>query len=64
MKIRLVLIELFPADRQTDRQADMVKLIVVFCNFRTHLKNQNMDFENKFATFFGSGCKHQTNFLL
>ena len=32
MKIRLVGTELFYADRRTDRQTDMTKLIVVFRN--------------------------------
>jgi hypothetical protein len=30
MKIRPVGAELFPSDRQTDRQADMAKLIIAF----------------------------------
>jgi len=33
MKIRPVRAELFNADRETDRQTDMTKLIVVFRNF-------------------------------
>jgi len=33
MKIRPVRVELFHADRQTDRQTDMTKLMVAFRNF-------------------------------
>jgi len=35
MKIRPVAAELFHADKQTNRKADMTKLIVAFCNSAT-----------------------------
>jgi hypothetical protein len=39
MKISLVVAEFFHVDRQTDRQRDMTKLIVVFRNFGNEPKN-------------------------
>jgi hypothetical protein len=39
MKIRLVGVELFCADRQTDGQTDTTKLIVAFRNFANAPKN-------------------------
>jgi hypothetical protein len=40
MKISPVGAELFHADRQTQRQTDMTKLIVVLSNFANSRKNQ------------------------
>jgi hypothetical protein len=39
MKIRLVAAKLFHANVQTDRQAEMTKLIVAFRNFTSAPKN-------------------------
>jgi hypothetical protein len=39
VKIRPVGAELFRADRRTDRQTDMAKVIVFFFNLRTHLES-------------------------
>jgi hypothetical protein len=39
MKIRPVGAELFLADKQTDRQADMAKLIIASCKFSNAPKN-------------------------
>jgi len=42
MKIHLVEAELFPADRQTDRQTDMMKLIVAIGNFANAPANSSL----------------------
>jgi hypothetical protein len=43
IKIRIVGVELFHADRKLDRQAGMMKLIVAFRNFTNELKNKVLD---------------------
>jgi len=43
MKIRPLGAELFHADRWTDRRTDMMKVIVIFCNFANALKITNFD---------------------
>jgi hypothetical protein len=42
MKIHPVGIKLFHADRQTDRQTNITKLIVAFTILRMHLKMKNL----------------------
>ena len=43
MKIRPMRVELFHADRRTDRQTDMTKLIVAFHNFSNAPKNKGIN---------------------
>jgi hypothetical protein len=40
MKIRPVAAQLCHADRQTDRQTDVTKLIIIFPNFTSSSKNK------------------------
>jgi hypothetical protein len=46
MKLRTVGAELFYADRCTDRQTDMTKLVVFFRNFANAPKNEASNREN------------------
>ena len=39
MKILVVGVDLFPADRQTDRQTVVIKVIVIFFSFAREPKN-------------------------
>jgi hypothetical protein len=43
VKIRPLEAELLHADRQTDRQTDMTKLLVAFLNFKNTLNKTKVD---------------------
>ena len=57
MKIRPVGDELFHADRQTDGETDMTKLIVAFCNFANTPENRNCNYTSR-ASVSVLACKH------